>query len=134
MVELLYGANDFARITDREIREGRAVSLRFHGWRRPFVHRLLARYAEYDRLSQRGTPPRPVSLGLAWRILLAPTLFGLVHQARSSGMGLVVRDTGTSLEVRLEPSNPLMQPTGQKRRRLIKNVNRQPANPGFPIQ
>jgi len=105
MVELLYGANDFARIADREIREGRAVSLRFHGWRRPFVHRLLARYAEYDRLSQRGTPPRPVSLGLAWRILLAPTLFGLVHQARSSGMGLVVRDTGTTLEVRLEPSN-----------------------------
>ena len=115
MVELLYGASDFARIADREIREGRAVSLRFHGWRRPFVYRLLARYAEYDRLSQRGAPPRRVSLELAWRILLAPTLFGLVHQARSSGMGLVVRDTGTSLEVRLEPSNPLMQPTGQKR-------------------
>lgn len=115
MVELLYGASDFARIADREIREGRAVSLRFHGWRRPFVYRLLARYAEYDRLSQRGTARRSASLGLAWRILLAPTLFGLVHQARSSGMGLIVRDTGTSLEVRLEPSNPLMQPTGQTR-------------------
>ena len=115
MVELLYGANDFARIADREIREGRAVSLRFHGWRRPFVYRLLARYAEYDRFSQQGTPPRRLSLGLAWRILLAPTLFGLVHQARSSGMGLTVRDTGTSLEVRLEPSNNLMQPTGQTR-------------------
>jgi hypothetical protein len=82
MIELLYGASDFARIADREIREGRAVSLRFHGWRRPFVYRLLARYAEYDRLSQRGTAPRSASLGLAWRILLAPTLFGLVHQAR----------------------------------------------------
>lgn len=115
MVELLYGANDFAQIADREIRQGRAVSLRFHGWRRPFVYRLLARYAEYDRLSQLGRPPRRLSLGLAWRVLLAPTLFGLVHQARSAGMGLTVRDTGTSLEVRLEPSNNLMQPTGQTR-------------------
>ena len=115
MVELLYGANEFARIADREIREGRAVSLRFQGWRRPFVYRLLARYAEYDRLSQLGTPPRRLSLGLAWRILLAPTLFGLVHQARSSGMGLTVRESGKSLEVRLEPSNNLMQPTGQTR-------------------
>lgn len=115
MVELLYGANDFAQIADREIRGGRAISLRFNGWRRPFVYRLLARYAEYDALSQHGTPPRRLSLGLAWRILLAPTLFGLVHQARSSGMGLTVRDTGISLEVRLEPSNNLMQPTGQTR-------------------
>jgi hypothetical protein len=115
MVELLYGANDFAKIAGREIREGRAVSLRFHSWRRPFIYRLLARYAEYDLFSQHGTPPRRLSLGLAWRILLAPTLFGLVHQARSSGMGLTVRDAGTSLEVRLEPSNSLMQPTGQTR-------------------
>ena len=115
MVELLYGASDFARIADREIREGRAVALQFHGWRRPFVYRLLARYAEYDRLSKLGAPPRRLSFGLGWRILLAPTLFGLVHQARSSGMGLTVRDAGTSLEVRLEPSNHLMQPTGQSR-------------------
>src|SRR5437773_12126799 len=114
VVELLFGTSDFARIADREIREGRAVSLRFHGWRRPFVYRLLARYAEYDRLSQRGTPPRRVSLGLAWRILLAPTLFGLVHQARSLGVGLVVRDTGTTLEVRLEPLTARPTATGEK--------------------
>ena len=115
MIELLYSTKDFAKIADREIREGRAFAVRFNGWRRPFVYRLLSLYAEHDRLSQRGSAPRSLSLGLAWRILLAPTLFGLIHQARSSGMGLVVRDTGISLEVRLEPSNPLVQPTGQTR-------------------
>jgi hypothetical protein len=115
MVELLYGAKNFTQIADKEIREGRAVAFRFSGWRRPFIYRILAMYAEHDRLSHVGGAPRSLSLGLAWRVLLAPSLFGLIHQARSSGMGLVVRDTGKSLEVRLEPSNPLMQPTGQKR-------------------
>jgi hypothetical protein len=105
MVELLYGAKNFSAIADNEIREGRAVSFRFTGWRRPWVYRALAMYAEHDRVSHTGSAPRKLSLGLAWRVLLAPTLFGLIHQARSNGMGLLVRDTGTSLEVRLEPSN-----------------------------
>jgi hypothetical protein len=106
VVELLYGTKNFARIADEEIREGRAIAVRVHGWRRPFIYRLLSLYAEHDRISQQGPAPRNLSLGLAWRILLAPTLFGLIHQARSSGMSLLVRDTGKSLEVRLEPSNP----------------------------
>src|SRR6266581_4718464 len=109
MVELLYGTKNFARIADEEIREGRAVAVRVHGWRRPFIYRLLSLYAEYDRVSRHGPAPKDLSLGLAWRILLAPALFGLVHQARSSGMGLVVRDTAKSLEVRLEPSNPTIE-------------------------
>src|SRR5438094_2560044 len=102
MVELLYGAKNFTEIADKEIREGRAVAFRFSGWRRPFIYRILAMYAKHDRLSQVGGTRRSLSLGLAWRVLLAPSLFGLIHQARSSGMGLVVRDTGKSLEVRLE--------------------------------
>ena len=105
MVELLYGTKNFARIADEEIREGRPVAVRVHGWRRPFIYRLLSLYAEHDRLSRKGSAPRNLSLTLAWRIFLVPTLFGLIHQARSSGMGLLVRDTGKSLEVRLEPSN-----------------------------
>jgi hypothetical protein len=115
MVELLYSAKNFSVIADKEIREGRAVAFRFTGWRRPWVYRALAMYAEHDRLSRTDSAPRKLSLGLAWRVLLAPPLFGLIHLARSSGMGLVVQDTGRSLEVRLEPSNPLMQPTDQKR-------------------
>ena len=67
-------------------------------------------YAEHDRVARTGSAPRKLSLGLAWRVLFAPTLFGLVQQARSNGMGLVVRDTGTSLEVRLEPSNSTLHP------------------------
>src|SRR5262249_61779049 len=98
-----------ARIAEVEIREGRAVAVRVHGWRRPFIYRLLSLYAEHDQLSRQARAPKNLSLGLAWRILLAPTLFGLIHQARSSGMGLVVHDTGTSLEVRLEPSNPMFE-------------------------
>jgi len=109
MVELLYGTRNFARIADEEIREGRPLAVRVHGWRRPFVYRILARYAEYDRAAQRGRVPRKLSLATAWSVLLAPTLFGLIHQARSSGMGLVVRDTGKSLEVRLEPSNSTIE-------------------------
>src|SRR5690242_8067480 len=105
MVELLYGTKNFARIADEEIRGGRAISVRVHRWRRPFIYRLLSMYAEFDRVSRDGQAPRSLSLGLAWRVLFAPTLFGLIHQARSSGMGLLVRDTGKSLEVRLEPSN-----------------------------
>ena len=105
MVELLYGAKNFSVIADKEIREGRAIAFRFTGWRRPWVYRALAMYAEYDQVAGKGSPPRKLSLALAWRVLFAPTLFGLVHQARSSGMGVLVRDAGTSLEVRLEPSN-----------------------------
>lgn len=113
MVELLYGAKNFSLIADKEIREGRAVAFRFSGWRRPWIYRVLAMYAEHDRLSRAGSPPSNLSLGLAWRVLLAPSLFGLIQQARSSGMDLIVRDTGKTLEVRLEPSNHSMQPTGQ---------------------
>lgn len=115
MIELLYGAKNFSLIADKEIREGRAVAFRFSGWRRPWIYKVLAMYAEHDRLSRTGSVPRNLAFGLAWRVLLAPTLFGLVHQARSSGMGLIVRDTGKTLEVRLEPSNPSMQPTGRER-------------------
>src|SRR5262245_14714067 len=103
MIELLYGAKNFSAIADKEIREGRAISFRFTGWRRPWVYRALAMYAEHDNVSRAGSVPRKLSFALAWRVLLAPTLFGLIHQARSNGMGLLVRDTGTSLEVRLEP-------------------------------
>jgi hypothetical protein len=110
MVELLYGAKNFSAIADKEIREGRAIAFRFTGWRRPWVYRALAMYAEHDRVSRAGSAPRKLSLGLAWRVLLAPTLFGLIQQARSNGMGLLVRDTGTSLEVRLEPSNSTPHP------------------------
>ena len=114
MVELLYGTKNFARIADAEIREGRPLAVRVHGWRRPFVYRILSRYAEYDRAAQGGPVLRKLSLATAWSILLAPTLFGLIHQARSSGMGLVVRDTGKSLEVRLEPSNPTIERDARK--------------------
>ena len=110
MVELLYGAKNFSTIADKEIREGRAIAFRFTGWRRPWVYRALAMYAEHDQVSRTGSPPRKLSLALAWRVLFAPTLFGLIHQARSNGMGLLVRDTGTSLEVRLEPSNSTPHP------------------------
>jgi len=67
-------------------------------------------YAEHDQVFRTGSAPRKLSLALAWRVLFAPTLFGLIHQARSNGMGLLVRDTGTSLEVRLEPSNSTPHP------------------------
>ena len=115
MIELLYGAENFSLIAGKEIREGRAVAFRFSGWRRPWIYRALVMYAAYDRLSHTGSAEPNLSLRLAWRVLLAPTLFGLIQQARSSGMGLIVRDTGKTLEVRLEPSNPSMQPTGQER-------------------
>jgi hypothetical protein len=105
MIELLYGAKNFSAIADKEIREGRAIAFRFTGWRRPWVYRALAMYAEHDQALGAGSAPRKLSLALAWRVLLAPTLCGLIHQARSNGMGLLVRDAGTSLEVRLEPSN-----------------------------
>jgi hypothetical protein len=110
MIELLYGAKNFGAIADKEIREGRAIAFRFTGWRRPWVYRALAMYAEYDEVSRTGSPPRKLSLALAWRVFFAPTLFGLIQQARSNGMGLLVRDTGTSLEVRLEPSNSTPHP------------------------
>jgi len=110
MVELLYGAKNFSVIADKETRAGRAVAFRFTGWRRPWVYRALAIYAEHDRASRTGAAPRKLSLALAWRVLFALSLFGLVHQARSNGLGLLVRDTGTSLEVRLEPSNSTPHP------------------------
>jgi hypothetical protein len=109
MVELLYGAKNFSVIADKEIREGRAVAFRFTGWRRPWVYRALAMYAEHDQLSRTDLAPRKLSLGLALRVLLAPSLFGLIEQARSSGMSLLVRDAGTFLEVRLERSNPVLK-------------------------
>jgi len=105
MVELLYGAKNFTRIADKEIRAGRAVAFIYTGWRRPFIFRILSMYAEHDRLSRGKYVPRSLSLGLAWRVLLAPSLFGLITQARLSGMSVIVRDTGESLEVRLEPSS-----------------------------
>jgi hypothetical protein len=114
MVELLYGAKNFARVADQEIREGRAVAVRISGWRRPFIYRTLSMYAEYDQVARTGSIPRRLSLGLVWRILLAPSLIGLIHQARSSGMGMVVRDTGTILEVRFEPSNPTIERDARK--------------------
>lgn len=109
MVELLYGAKNFSIIADKEIREGRAVALRLTGWRRPWIYRALALYAEHDQLSLTNSTPRKLSLGLTWRVLLAPSLFGLIEQARSSRMSLLVRNTGISLEVRLEPSNPALK-------------------------
>jgi hypothetical protein len=66
-------------------------------------------YAEHDQLSRTDLAPRKLSLGLALRVLLAPSLFGLIEQARSSGMSLLVRDAGTFLEVRLERSNPVLK-------------------------
>ena len=114
MIELLYGASNFASIADKEIREGRAVAVRLTGWRRPFIYRTLSLYAEFYRVSRTGATPRSLSLSLAWRILFAPSLIGLIHQARSSGMGMVVRDTGTILEVRFEPSNPTIERDARK--------------------
>ncbi len=104
MIELLYGADNFAKIADGEIRAGRGFAMRFEGWRRRFVYSALAMYAEFDRVPTGGAVPKRLGLALAWRVLFAPTLFGLIHQGRSAGMAVIVRDTGKSLEVRLEPS------------------------------
>jgi len=97
MVELLYGAKDYARIAESEIRQGRPVALVFNGWRRPFVHRAISMYADFDQLHRATGAPRRLSLGVVWRILVAPVLFGLIHQARSSGMSILVRDSGQNL-------------------------------------
>jgi len=110
MVELLYGAKDYARIAESEIRQGRPVALVFNGWRRPFVHRAISMYADFDQLHRATGAPRRLSLGVVWRILVAPVLFGLIHQARSSGMSILVRDSGQNLAVRFEPSNPPVNP------------------------
>jgi hypothetical protein len=100
MIELMYGANDFARVADKEIREGRPVAIRVTGWRKTFIYRTLALYAKFDRGA--GSMPKKTSLALALRIMLAPQLMGLCHQARSSGMEIVMRDHGSSLEVRFQ--------------------------------
>ena len=100
MIELMYGAQDFARVADKEIREGRPVAIRVTGWRKGFIYRTLALYAEFDR--KPGAMPKKTSLGLALRVMLAPQLMGLCHQARSSGMEIVMRDHGSSLEVRFQ--------------------------------
>lgn len=128
MIELLYGAKNFAAVADKEIREGRAVAFRFAGWRRPWVYRALTMYAAHDQVARTGSPPRKLSLALAWRVLFAPTLFGLIHQARSNGMGVLVRDAGTSLEVRLEPSNSTPHPDA--RASAVPNQNSSAARAG----
>ena len=106
MVELLYGAKKWVNIADGEIRQGRPVAVIFHGWRRRFVYRAISMYAEYDRLTPNKGAPRRLGLGVAWRIMVAPQLFGLVLQARESNMTVVARDTGQNLAIRFEPSNP----------------------------
>src|SRR5690242_9313500 len=100
MIELMYGAHDFARVADREIREGRPVAIRITGWRKGFIYRTLALYAQFDQ--RPGSMPKKTSLGLALRVLLVPQFMGICHQARSSGLEIVMRDHGTSLEVRFE--------------------------------
>lgn len=100
MIELMYGAKDFASVADKEIREGRPVAIRVVGWRKGFIYRTLALYADYDRKA--GAVRKKTSLSLALRIMLAPQLMGLCHQARSSGMEIVMRDHGSSLEVRFQ--------------------------------
>jgi len=102
MIELLYGTKDFAQLAEKEIRDGRPVAVRVVGWRKSFIYRTLSLYAEYDRVSRTGSMPRSLPLGLAWRTMLAPSLMGLCHQARSSGMEIVIRGQGISLEVRFE--------------------------------
>ena len=102
MIELLYGTKDFSHIAWTEITGGRPVVLRVVGWKKTFVHRILSSYSEYDRLSRTGAVPRGLMFGLAWRTMLAPSLMGLCDHARSSGMAIVVRDRGTTLEVRFE--------------------------------
>ena len=100
MIELMYGAKDFARIVDREIAEGRTVAIRVTGWRRAVIYRTLALYAELDRKA--GSMRKSASLGLALRVLFVPQFMGLCDQARSSGMEILVRNHGTSLEVRFQ--------------------------------
>jgi hypothetical protein len=100
MIELLYGAKNFVGIADKEIREGRPVAIRVTGWRKGFIYRTLALYAEFDRKA--GAMSKKMSLSLALRIMFTPSLMGLCYQARSSGMGIVIRDQGSSLEVRFE--------------------------------
>jgi hypothetical protein len=100
MIELLYGAKNFVRVVDKEIREGRPVAIRVTGWRKGFIYRTLALYAEFD--PRAGAMSKKMSLKLALRIMLAPSLIGLCHQARSSGMEIVMRDRGSSLEVRFQ--------------------------------
>ena len=87
-------------VADKEIREGRPVAVRVTGWRKAFIYRTLALYAESDRKA--GAMPKKTSLGLALRIMLAPQLMGLCHQARSTGMEILMRDHGSSLEVRFQ--------------------------------
>jgi hypothetical protein len=110
MIELLYGVKDFVRLADKEIREGRPVAVRVVGWRKGFIYRTLALYAEYDRRA--GAVPKKMSLNLALRIMFAPSLMGLCDQARSSGMKIVIRDQGSSLEVRFEKPENELNPLG----------------------
>src|SRR5262249_15869778 len=98
MIELMYGAKDFARIAGKEIREGRPVAIRGIGWRKGFIYRTLALYADFDR--RPGSMPKKTSVGLALRVMLVPQFMGLCHLARSSGMEIVMRDQGSSLEVK----------------------------------
>lgn len=100
MIELMYGANDFARVADKEIREGRSVAIRVTGWRKGFIYRTLALYAEFDR--RHDSIPKKTSLGLALRVMFVPQFMGLCHQARASGMEIMMRDHGSSLEVRFQ--------------------------------
>lgn len=100
MIELMYGAKDFVRMADKEIQEGRPVAIRVTGRRKAFIYRTLALYTQFDRKA--GSMPKSASLGLALRVLLVPQFMGLCHQARSSGMEIVVRDHGSSLEVRFQ--------------------------------
>src|SRR5258706_14624493 len=98
MIELIYGAKNFDRIAWKEIDEGRPVTIRVTGVRKPFVYRILALYAEYDRESRSGRNRRDLLFAFGWRSIFVPSLLGIVNHARLSGMSLTMKDQGSTLE------------------------------------
>jgi hypothetical protein len=109
MVELLYGAKDFDRVAWREIDEGRPVALRITGSRKARIHRILSLDDEYDRASRNSVNRRSLLFSLGWRAIFAPSIIGLCNHARLAGMSVVVKDKGSTLEVRFEKPGQRVQ-------------------------
>jgi hypothetical protein len=106
MVEVIYGAKNFAALAWKEIAEGRPVVVNVTGWHKAIVHRVLSLYAQHDELVRRGGGNRGVAFKLGWRSLFAPSIVGLCNHARIAGMGITVKEKGAALEVRFEKPEP----------------------------
>ena len=104
MIEIQYGAKEYALHAWNEIEKGHPVALKILGWRRKLIRHLVSQFIEYDRLARKGMVPRALffSLGLKSLLLLpiAGAVMGLCHHARSAGMAVAMDEKGEALEIK----------------------------------